>query len=133
MEKRLLVKILIILACFATVFAGANIDLFQATTSGDNTNLEWHTTDETNVQYFIIQRKTPQTDFVDVAKISPDGSHYYKYEDQSIYKTNDVMLIYQIGVQYYNNPTPIYLRQTSVSMSISGIKRTWGSIKAMFR
>ncbi|MCL5029577.1 MAG: hypothetical protein M1480_11255 [Bacteroidetes bacterium] len=133
MEKRSLVKILIILACFATAFAGANIDIFQATVSGDNTTLDWHTTDESNVQYFIIQRKTPQTDFVDVAKISPDGSHYYKYIDQSIYKTNDVMLIYQIGVLYYNNPTPEYLKQTSVSMSISGIRKTWGSIKAMFR
>ncbi len=133
MKNRYLIKILLILGFIATAFAGANIQTFQAIASGDNVNLEWQVSDETNVQYYVIQRQTPQTNFIDVARIPANGSSVYKYTDQSIYKTNDVMLTYQIGVIYFGDPNIYYLKQTRISLSISGIRRTWGSIKAMFR
>ena len=133
MKNRFLIKILLILALIATAYAGANITFFQAKASGDNVNLEWQVSDETNVQYYVIQRKTPQTEFVDVAKIPANGSSDYHYTDQSIYKTNDIYLTYQIGVLYYGNPNTYFLKQSPISLSISGIRRTWGSIKAMFR
>ena len=133
MKNRFLIKILIILAFIATAFAVAIINGFTSQASGNNVNLEWQVSDETNIQYYVIQRKTPQTEFVDVAKIPANGSPKYYYTDQSIYKTNDEALTYQIGIVYYNNPNIAWQTTTSVRIYISGIRRTWGSIKAMFR
>ena len=89
---------------------------------------------KTNVNHFSIQRKTPQTSYVEIATIQPKGNNsFYSYIDQSIYKTKDVIFIYQLKI-VDNNMQNSYSRcEVSVSPNISGVKRTWGSIKAMFR
>ena len=134
MKNLYLIKILIIVALIATAYAGANIQHFIANATGNNVDLEWQVLDESNIQYFVLQRKTSQTEFVTLPnKIYPNGSLQYKYIDQSIYKTNDEFLTYQIGTVYFNNPNIDWQATATARVSISGIRRTWGSIKAMFR
>jgi hypothetical protein len=131
MKKPLIFKLLIIAACAATVFAGASIDFFQVSPDGDNAILEWRTSNETNLQDFVVQKGTPQSNFIDIATISLNNDHYYTYVDKSIYKTNDAVCIYRIKIVDQNGSVT-YSRTASLSV-ISGVKRTWGSIKAMFR
>lgn len=134
MKKGFLIKYLVLFAFVATAFAGAYIDYFHATADGDNVILEWKTSEETNVQNFVIQKRTPQSDFFDVATVQPNSSHIYQYVDKSAYKTNDVIYIYRLKiVDTDGSYTTIEDKTASVSLNISGIKRTWGSIKAMFR
>jgi hypothetical protein len=131
--KYLTVKIFLILIFVSVAFAGAYLDYFQAKSEGDNVQVEWKTGDETNVNHYSVQRKTPQTSYVEIATVQPKGSNsIYSFIDQSIYKTNDIIFIYQLKI-IDNNMQTSFSSEVSVSPNISGIKRTWGSIKAMFR
>jgi hypothetical protein len=131
--KYLSLKILLILLFVSVAFAGAILNYFEVNSQGDNVQVEWKTGDESNINHFSIQRKTPQTSYVEIATVQPKGSNsLYSYVDQSIYKTNDVIFIYQLKI-VDNDMVTTYSIERSASPNISGIKRTWGSIKAMFR
>jgi hypothetical protein len=126
-------SIIITLLLIATVYAGAFIDYFHARSEGDDVRLEWKTSDETNLQKFAIERKTPQSSYLEVAAITPTGNNsFYSYLDQNAYKTSDIVFIYRLKI-VDNDGTVSYFNETTVSHSLSGVKRTWGSIKAMFR
>jgi len=126
-------SIIITLLLIATVYAGAFIDYFHARSEGDDVRLEWKTSDETNLQKFVIERKTPQSSYLEVATITPTGSNsFYSYLDQNAYKTSDIVFIYRLKI-VDKDGTNSYFNETTVSHSLSGVKRTWGSIKAMFR
>jgi len=118
----------------ATVYAGAYIQYFQGRSESDNIKLEWQTGDESSLQKFIIERKTPQSSFAEISIVSPKGSNsYYSFIDQNTYKTNDMVYIYRLKIVDYNNQVS-YSAEVTVSHSVSSVaKRTWGSIKAMFR
>jgi flagellar basal body L-ring protein FlgH len=118
----------------ATVYAGAYIEYFHARSESDNVRLEWQTSEETNLQKFVIERKTPQSSFTEVASVSPKGNNSnYIYTDQNAYKTNDMIFVYRLKIVDNNNQVT-YSSDVTVSHSISSVaKRTWGSIKAMFR
>lgn len=125
--------ILTVLLLIATVYGGAFIQYFQGKSESDNIKLEWQTGEENNLQKFVIERKTPQSSFAEIGTITPKGSNsYYSFIDQNTYKTNGLIFIYRLKI-VDNNGQVTYSSETIVSHSISGVKRTWGSIKAMFR
>ena len=121
------------LLIIATAFAGAFLDYFQGHSDGEDIRLEWKTGEEVNLKHFKIERKTYQNSFAELATIEPEGSNsYYSYLDQTAYKTTDVVFIYRLKIVDNNNQIS-YSSEVTVSHSVSGVKRTWGSIKAMFR
>jgi hypothetical protein len=131
--KYLTIKIFLILAFVSVAFGGAILNYFEVKSQGDNVQVEWQTGTESNINHYSIQRRTPQTSFVEIATFQPKGSNsLYTYVDQSIYKTNDVIFIYQLKI-VDSDMQATYSIERSASPNISGIKRTWGSIKAMFR
>ncbi len=115
------------------LFASALISMLQAKSDGDNVILEWQTTTEKNLKEFVIQRKTPNSDFMDLATVKPKGDNsFYSYKDQSAYKVNDKFYIYRLKIVDNDNSIS-YSAEVSVVHSVSSVKRTWGSIKALFR
>jgi len=131
------IKISIFLTIFllvATVYAGAIIQFIQGSNESDNIKIEWQTGEETNVQKFVIERKTPQSSFTEIANISPKGNNsYYSYVDMNTYKTSDIVFIYRLKI-VDNNSQISFSNEITIYHSVSSItKRTWGSIKAMFR
>ncbi|MHB1686131.1 MAG: hypothetical protein ACYCVH_01970 [Ignavibacteriaceae bacterium] len=131
--KIILNSIFLFLVLIATVFASAIVSYFNVSNEGDNIKIEWNTGPETDLKDFVIQRKTIQSpDYTDITTIQPKGSNsYYSYVDRAAYKTNDVFFVYQLKIED-NDGTVSYLEKP-ISHSISAVKRTWGSIKAMFR
>ncbi len=132
MKKGLFLSIL--LGLFVTsIFAGAYLDYFHVSSDGDNVLLQWKTEEETNLKQFVIERKTPDGSYTDIASVQAAGSNsYYSYVDKSAYKANDLIFIYRLKI-VDNDNSYSYSNEVSVSPNISGVKRTWGSIKAMFR
>lgn len=125
--------ILIILLTATAVLAGTFLEYFQGRSEGEDIRLEWKTREEVNLQHFKVERKTPQSSFVDIATIQPKGSNsYYNYLDQSAYKSDNMLFVYRLRI-VDTNGQDAYSNEVSVSHSVSGVKRTWGSIKAMFR
>ena len=124
-------RVSIFLLLITTVFAGAYIEYFHVRNVGNDAVIEWKTSQETNLKEFVIQRSTPQTQWVDIATVAPQPNNpIYSYTDKSVYKTNNYFFIYRLKIVDYD----LQLSYSSTaSLSISGVKRTWGSIKAMFR
>jgi hypothetical protein len=124
---------IIILVAVITIYAGAFLEYFHGRSEGDDVRLEWKTGEEVNLENFKIERKTPQSSFVEISTIEPKGSNsYYTYLDQSAYKSNDMIFVYRLKIVDSNGQSS-YSNEVTVSHSVSGVKRTWGSIKAMFR
>ncbi len=138
MKKRILIKFLLFLAFTATIFAAVEITGFNVNQDNDNAELTWTTnSQETAQQEFIIQRKSANTNFAYLATVptNVNSPGHYQYVDNSIYKTTDQFYTYQVILVDKNNPN-YYLASEQANViigNISGIKRTWGSIKAMFR
>lgn len=131
--KMKLSHILIILLLTTAVFAGTFLEYFHGRSEGDDIRLEWKTREEVNLQNFKIERKTPQSAFAEIATVQPKGSDsYYSYLDQTTYKITDMIFIYRLKIVDTNGQAS-YSNEVTVSHSVSGVKRTWGSIKAMFR
>ncbi len=126
-------RTLLVLSIIATAFAGAYIDYFHARSDSEDIILEWKTGEETNLKNFVIERKTPQSSYIELSTIEPKGSNsFYSFTDETAYRTNDLVFVYRLKIVDNNNQVS-YSAEVSVSHSISGVKRTWGSIKAMFR
>jgi len=125
--------ILLISLITTAVLAGTFLEYFQGRSEGEDIRLEWKTREEVNLQHFKVERKTPQSSFVEITTIEPKGNNsYYNYLDQSAYKTDNMLFIYRLKIIDTNGQAS-YSNEVSVSHSVSGVKRTWGSIKAMFR
>lgn len=124
---------LLVLLFATAIFAGTFLEYFQGRSEGEDVRLEWKTREEVDLQHFKVERKTPQSSFVEIATIQPKGSNsYYTYLDQSAYKPGDLLFVYRLKIVDSNGQIS-YSNEVSISHSVSGVKRTWGSIKAMFR
>ena len=128
-----LLHILVLIAFISSVFAGAFIQFFTAKSEGDDIRLEWRTAEETNLKHFAIERKTHNSGFIEIGIVNAKGSNSsYVYVDKNVYKTTDLIFTYRLKIVDNNNQVS-YSNEISVTHSVSGVKRTWGSIKAMFR
>ncbi len=138
MKKRTLIKFLLFLAFTATIFAAAEITSFSVNQDNDNAELSWTTNgQETSQQEFIILRKSANSSFAYLTTVptNVNSPGHYQYVDNSIYKTTDQFYTYKVILVDKDNPN-YYISSDQANViigNISGIKRTWGSIKAMFR
>ena len=132
-----ILKTFLFLSLIATVYAGmATIYDFNLSQDNDNADLSWTANGETSSMQFIVERKTYETDFVNIQTIPVNSNHSYQYQDRSIYKATGISYYYQILLVDKNNPTNIICSSNQkllIPSNISVIKNTWGSIKAMFR
>ncbi len=128
-------KLFLAFIFFTTAFAGAYLDLpLQASSRGDSVTLEWKTGKEENVQKFVIMRKTPQSSYIEIKTVVPKGSgSFYQIVDEDIYKTADMIFNYQLKIVDNNQQVTTSNEVTVTLNGVSGVKQTWGSIKAMFR
>ncbi|MFO7526101.1 MAG: hypothetical protein R6W68_11685 [Ignavibacteriaceae bacterium] len=123
----------IFLLFISAVYAGAYIEYFHARSEGDDVLLEWKTGEELNLQKFAVERKTPQSGYAEIATINPKGSNsFYSYVDKNAYKTTELLFNYRLKI-VDNNNLASYSHEVTVSHNVSGVPRTWGSIKALFR
>ncbi len=133
--NRILRISVILLLVSATAFGGAFLDFFNGRSDGDNIVLEWKTRSESNLLRYEIQRKAGQDgEFVTLSTVNPKGSNsLYTYIDRSAYKATESIYVYRLKIVDATGGPASYSNDITVSHSVSSVKRTWGSIKAMFR
>lgn len=106
---------------------------FQATSDGNRITLCWVTVKEAGVIRFEVERRARvEGDFVAIGNVDPKGPSLYEFIDYSALGKTAVIYQYRIKIVFSNN-TVMYSSTVTVSHTVSGIRRTWGSIKAMFR
>jgi hypothetical protein len=96
--------------------------------------LRWLSDDEAGVVRYELERKSGlNQQFFLIAEIATKGNNStYEYTDESAFRTSESIFQYRIKV-VLNNGTPVYYGPITVSHHVSSVRRTWGSIKAMFR
>jgi hypothetical protein len=105
-----------------------------ARSSGGNVVLNWVSDDETNVLRYEIERRAGTSgDFGYIASVDPKGPSFYEFIDHSAYRASATLYQYRVKVVFSDGSPPQYFGPVSVIHSVSGVRRTWGSIKAMFR
>ena len=126
----------LILFLLSTAFAVADIiqsNSFQASSDGANVVLRWVTQDETNVQRFEIERQSGvDGGFAMIGTVVPKGTSAYEFTDFSALRKSVTIYQYRIKI-VFSNGSSSYVGPITVSHTVSGVRRTWGSIKAMFR
>lgn len=118
------------------IFGGAFIDFLNGRSDSDNVTLEWRTRSESNLVMFKVERRSlNQTDFISIADVPAKGSNsFYTFIDRAAYKPSETVYVYRLRlVDQDPNAPPSYSAEVRVSHTVSSVKRTWGSIKAMFR
>ena len=116
--------------------AGTHIAGFHAIRQNDVVILEWTTDQESNLSHFVIERSTDNINWVQIGKQQACGEsstkQYYSFTDNNLFKGDASNLYYRLLIVEKNGQVTIHGVIASVT-GISGIKHTWGSIKAMFR
>lgn len=133
--SRTLLALIIVVTTSSVLFGAAFIQEFLAKSESGNVILEWWTGQEDNVKSFTVERKSGTSSlFQQVGElVPPKGSNsHYVFVDESAFKSTDSFYVYRIKIS--DNDGKIgYSREVGVSHTVSSVKRTWGSIKAMFR
>jgi hypothetical protein len=134
MRKLTLYIIFATLALLAqTVIAEAVLEYFKAESrNGGDVVLEWKSSTESGVSEYVIQRSPTGygNDYYEIDRVPARGNHsVYTYKDETAYKSSEVSYYYRLG---YDNDMH-FSQAIKVTTNVGIGKKTWGSIKAMFR
>jgi hypothetical protein len=108
----------------------------SANSNGTNITIRWVSENETGVARFEIERKSGVNgSFISLAPIALRGDNsVYEYLDDSAFRVfTESIYQYQIKVVFVNGSAPVIYGPITVRHDVSSVRRTWGSIKAMFR
>lgn len=134
-SRRIIYSVLVLIIVAATAFSIVIKDRPTASSYGSDIVIRWNTVDETGVQKFEILRRSGMTgDFIVIGTIDQlrGNNSSYEFVDKSVFKTTGGLYQYKVRIVNGQNPAP-ETEIVSVSHVSSTAKRTWGSIKAMFR
>ncbi|TKJ39776.1 hypothetical protein CEE37_10895 [candidate division LCP-89 bacterium B3_LCP] len=109
------------------------ITSFDAAVEGELVILEWTSGLEDGLDHYQVERSLDGLAFFSIADVAALGNNTtYFYEDHDIYKGSTRTYYYRIKAAMLDG-TANYSSVQSVTLTISGIQQTWGSIKALFR
>ncbi|MEG8947185.1 hypothetical protein [Rosettibacter firmus] len=129
--KSKILLIILLISSFAA-FGGAQLIYFTATSKDGNVILEWKALSETNLDYYLVERANSSGNFIPLARVEPRADKTYEFIDQTAFKSADAVYTYQLKIVDKDGSVS-YSSKVSVAHSVSSVKRTWGSIKALFR
>ena len=120
----------------SSAIAGAIIKdgTLQARSDGNNVTIQWGTSEEVLLSEFVVERQAgSEGGFVLIGSVKPKGNNsFYEFVDQSAFKTIASVYQYRIKIVFQDGGYT-YSKTVTVSHNVSSVKRTWGSLKAMFR
>ncbi len=131
------IKVFILLVIFSGVLYGAvTLQYFTARNNSNGVLVEWKTGDEGGSSKFEIERSAESPDnfiYLDFKNATGNNS-YYSFQDNSVDINGRTTSIYYYRLKCMEpNGNYTYTNHITVSHTVSGIRSTWGSIKAIFR
>ncbi len=139
MKTTILALLLSVTSLFAAEIA---LDYFTAKSDGKVITVSWKSSTERNISRYEIERAGADLAFKPIAQIDAKGSQaMYNYNDEDAFmkqNDNNPTLIQQTKYSYRlkyvgTDNSYTYSSPINVSHSVSGVRRTWGMIKEMFR
>ncbi len=142
MRRTLAIVSVLVLAASSAVFAvQVTLQYFNAKSNGTSISLEWKSTVEQDIAEYQIERAGQDNQFRFVATIQAKGSNQaYSYRDDEAFGKRDgtdgstasSFFTYRLRIIQADRSST-YSNTVGVTHNVSGIKRTWGMIKEMFR
>jgi hypothetical protein len=133
-------RILWLIVLFLPLWSGVSLadiikpNSLDARSDGVNITIRWTSDDETGVARFEVERQSDgDGTFATVAVLDPKGASLYEFVDRTVFRKSATLYYYRIKVVFSNNQSPVYTASIPVSHTVSSVRRTWGSIKSMFR
>ena len=110
---------------------------FHATKQESAVLLEWATESESDLSRFEIQRSSDQNNWQKIGDKRAHGrstsKRYYNFLDNNIFKKSNESNFYYRLVLIDQNGNRLTHHIIATASGSSGIRHTWGSIKASFR
>ncbi len=135
MTARLLSILAVLLLVLSAVYAGqVREGSLSAHSDGMKITVRWLSEDEAGVTRFEVERKAGLNGpFISLVQIVLRGNNSaYEYIDESAFRVTESIYQYRIKVVLANGDA-VYYGPITVRHDVSNVRRTWGSIKAMFR
>ncbi|HLE57248.1 MAG TPA: hypothetical protein VJB15_09205 [Rhodothermia bacterium] len=132
--NRLLTTILILLVFLVgTAVANVVFSRFDARTEGNDIVVSWQASVETDVSEYVLERKTQfDAQFVEMARFQPRGANQlYNYRDERVFKVQSEQISYRLRIIDSDNSF-VVTDAITIDYTPTAVRRTWGSIKAMF-
>ena len=106
---------------------------FDARTEGNDIVVSWQASVETDVREYVVERRTVfDTQFVEMARLAAHGPNIlYTYRDERVFKAQAEQVSYRLRIIDTNNSF-VVSDPITVDYTPTAVRRTWGSIKAMF-
>jgi hypothetical protein len=129
-----IISILVPLLVIGVLYAATDLQYFTARSDSDAILLEWKTGQEDNLNRFEIERSASEpNNFIHIGTVSAIGNNsYYYYRDEVTLNSSAPLYYYRLKL-IDNNGGHVYSNTITVTHIISGVRSTWGSIKAIFR
>jgi hypothetical protein len=108
---------------------------YNAQPDANQVTISWITKEETDVRNFLVMRSNDnKTTFNSIAQVNKKGPGYeYRYVDENVFFKDSGIIYYRIDAVNRQGSIVEATETMMVRPNISGIFRTWGAIKAMFR
>jgi hypothetical protein len=130
-------KTLLVLALLAVGLSSMAVTLTNlSVTPGDGRIVvRWETSDENGLNRFVLQRSVDNGEFTDLVTVQPRGNlSAYQYTDNDLYSADKTPRTFGYRLKFVNRDGTVnFSISREATIQISSIRRTWGSIKAMFR
>lgn len=140
MKKKLLPSVVLLFSLLVVGFSfnSIMIDYFKAKSSGDRIILEWKSLSEVGLVKYVIERKKEnQAEFESIKEFTPTGDgSVYQFSDMGVYKTSNERVYYRLKMQSRHPQTGDInevVMESSTTFQSTAVRKTWGSIKAMFK
>lgn len=131
--KRLLF-LTIVISFISVLFAKTTFEYFEGKSENEKVVLKWKTLEEESLKEFAIERKSAVGDYLTIGTVLPKGSNsFYTFTDETVFKSTSSVYKYKIKIIDTNGSYEYSNELTIIHGGLSSVKRTWGSIKAMFR
>ena len=130
----ILIALVVAVAGWGMLSSSVRLSMFVVDSENSDLLVKWQANVEEDVAHYLIKRLTRlDNDFVEIEKMPAQGvNKLYVYRDDKIYKTAAETVEYALfAVDPDGGELSLGTRQTAYTPT--AVRRTWGSIKAMFQ
>ncbi|MEO5928813.1 MAG: hypothetical protein ABIR47_02665 [Candidatus Kapaibacterium sp.] len=128
---------IVVLLCMAFPAMGTQsiFSYVKASPYGDEVLLQWETMEETGIKSFEIERKSDETiDYRMIARIDPKGRHSaYNYIDNGAFYKTESGKHFTYRLKAVGGTTDQFSPAITITHEVSGVRKSWGMIKELFR
>ncbi|MEX0747698.1 MAG: hypothetical protein WD275_06835 [Rhodothermales bacterium] len=131
----ILIALVVAVAGWGMLFSSVRLSMFTVDAENSDLIIKWQANVEEEVAHYQVKRLTRlDNDFVEIAKIPAQGANkLYVFRDDKIYKTAAETVEYELVAVSADGRTEISLGRRQTAYTPTAVRRTWGSIKAMFQ